>query len=150
MKNAPYPFTSIDGRTFFFTSTGKTIITKVVEFTPTGKDDIMNLGFGDVMPEGDYNDLIISDNGDIAKVITTVVHIVLHFTLLFPYTKIMFTASSPARSRLYSRIMNNYHLEFKKSFIITAFIHHNGFLKEVTYRPGASDRCLSFFVKRKI
>jgi hypothetical protein len=32
----------------------------------------MNLGFGYFMQKGDYNDLAISDNGDLVKVMTTV------------------------------------------------------------------------------
>jgi hypothetical protein len=150
MKNAPYPFTSIDGRTFFFTSKGKTDITKVVEFTPTDGENLINLGFGDVMPEGNFDDLVISDNGDLVKVMTTIVHIVLHFTTQFPYSKIIFTAGSPARMYLYNRILDNYYPEFKKVFVITVFIYHNSFFKEVAYRPGSPDKYLSFFIKRKM
>jgi hypothetical protein len=149
MKNAPYPFTSIDGRTFFFTSTGKANITKVVEFTPTDNENIVNLGFGDVMPEGDYSDLVVSDNGDLLKVMTTVVHIILYFTALFPQSKIGFTGSSPARMRLYNRILNNYYAEFKKMFTITASIHFDGLLKEMAYTPGSADKHASFFIKKK-
>jgi hypothetical protein len=150
MKNAPYPFTSIDGRTFFFISKGKTNITKVVEFTATEDENIMNLGFGDVMPEGNYDDIVISDNGDLVKVMTTVVHIVLYFTMVSPFVKIIFIGSSPARMRLYRRVLDGYHNEFKKMFSITASVKHDVFLEEVVYKPGSPDNYISLFVKRKL
>lgn len=80
-------------------------IPKAVQFEKIGAD-IYNLGFGDLYEGYDFNDLVISNNGDMRKVMATVVQIVIVFLGAYPDQQVYFTGSSPSRTRLYRAILN--------------------------------------------
>jgi len=73
--------------------------------------NIVNMGFGDVLPDGSIDDKANSNNGDIVKVLGTIVQIMIDFTNKFPDLEIFFTGSTPERSKLYFRIIRtHYHI----------------------------------------
>ena len=82
----------------------------------------MNLGFGDLLPDGSIDDRIVSNNGDIKKVLATIVVIVKHFTSLHPQVIVHFSGSTDERTKLYTRILVMYHASFKKEFEIYGII----------------------------
>ncbi|WP_300596299.1 hypothetical protein [Niabella sp.] len=129
-------------------STGRSCIEKVVEFSPTAMPDIYNLGFGDLCPDGTMDDAVNSNNGDIIKVLATVIRIIRAFTQLRPHIKIMFAGSTPERQRLYQRILKMYHAEFVKEFIITGLIEDENLYKELFFNPQKDIFYLAFFIKR--
>ena len=86
-----------------FTSTGpKGDVIKAVLFTATNLLNFYNLGFGDLKDDGEgVDDLVVTDNSDTQKVLTTVARIVMDFTELNPDAMVFATGSTPARTRLY-------------------------------------------------
>ncbi len=62
-ENSHYPFNQVRSNRYTFISTGKRPIEKVVEFKFTGWGKIINMGFGDVRPDGTIDDKAISNNG---------------------------------------------------------------------------------------
>jgi len=87
MTQVPYPYTQLRSRRYLFISLGKKSIEKVVDFIPLGFDNYVNLGFGDLLPDGSIDDMANSNNGDIVKVLATVVDILRHFTARYPKAK---------------------------------------------------------------
>jgi hypothetical protein len=61
--------------------------------------NILNLGFGDLLPDGSVNDTSNSINGDIVKVLATIISIIEDFTTEYPDIKVVF-AGSTVRRRL--------------------------------------------------
>lgn len=150
MNHSVYPYRKDVDTRYIFTSKGKRHIEKIVEFTPTSVDGLYNLGFGDLLPDGSVDDSVASNNGDIVKVLATVVHILKEFMRFRPYVKIVFTGSTPERLTLYRRILKTYFIEFSGEFIITAFILENDRYKEVVFEPQSEAEYLAFFIRRII
>jgi hypothetical protein len=65
-------------------------IEKVVDFVPIGIKNIMNLGFGDLLPDGSVDDTANSNNGDLIKVLATVIGILRDYTAEYPQVEIFF------------------------------------------------------------
>lgn len=78
MNHPPYAFTRFADQ-YTFISTGKSNIPKVVEFTSLKFKNLFNLCFGDILPDGTIDDRVNSNNGDIARVLSTVIEIVIDF-----------------------------------------------------------------------
>lgn len=101
-----YPIKTNDSQLDFeFESHGpKGTIIKVVRFSPQNANGItyFNLGFGDLNHEtAAIDDLSKSNNGDREKILATIAHIVLIFTLHFPDVMVYAQGSTNARTRLY-------------------------------------------------
>lgn len=107
---------------YTFISKGKKgVIAKIVEFTRTSAINVLNLGFGDLLPDGSVDDTANSNNGDIVKVLATVISIIEDFTIEYPDIKIVFAGSTARRTELYHRILKMYYLDFKKRFYYNSF-----------------------------
>jgi hypothetical protein len=98
MTASPYEFDPLTSNRFTFTSVGKKSIEKVVDFIPLGSPNVMNLSFGDRLPDGSIDYMAVSDNGDIGAVLATVVAIVNHFTTYRPEVAIYFEGSTAERT----------------------------------------------------
>jgi hypothetical protein len=87
---------------FQFQSVGKRgVFEKVVFFTPL-TIDTYNLSLLDYDTEtGDYDDLSVTDNGDMLEVLVTVIATIHQFFGSKQGKKIYFEGSTPARTRLY-------------------------------------------------
>jgi hypothetical protein len=133
---------------YSFISIGKRNITKVVDFSPTSMKNLFNLGFGDLLPDGSIDDTANSNNGDIVKVLTTVVEIIRDFTANSPDIKIIFIGSTDDRTKLYARILRMYFEDFIKEFTITAFLKSGDFYVEVEFDPQHALEYSGFFIKR--
>ncbi|MES2331530.1 MAG: hypothetical protein V4539_18135 [Bacteroidota bacterium] len=121
----------------------------MVQFKSTTYKNVVNLGFGDQLPDGRIDDKSVSNNGDTNKVIATVIQIAHDFTTQFPHLKIAFTGSTPGRNRMYNRVLKMYYKEFSKEFVITAFVEKRETMFEVDFDPDFSGNYLVFFVRRK-
>ena len=149
MTKAPY-LHSRDGSTrYSFFSTGRRPVKKIVEFTPLAFKNLYNLGFGDLLADGKIDDKVNSNNGDIAKVLSTVIHIVKDFTETNPEAKIAFKGSTTERTAFYQRIIKTYLNSFKKEFLISALEGPVSKPKEAVFDPEYKEAYLAFFVKRK-
>jgi hypothetical protein len=102
--NVEYVF---DKDRYIFESIGPNgSIFKVVMFSEM-QYGLYNLGFGDYDPKThEIDDKVVSDNGDMVKVIATVVGIALKFLSENPMTFIHIEGSTPLRTQLYNRIIN--------------------------------------------
>ncbi len=148
MRYEKYQFrTDEDLKIFEFLSVGKKgAIRKRVYFKTFENTDVYNLAFGDVNPEtDDFDDMVITDNGDTEKVLATVATIV--FTFLDKYTNAIVHAmgATPSRTRLYQigisknieELQEKYQvfglfedrfwIEFKKNVPYSAFYIKNKF-----------------------
>src|SRR6187402_3471687 len=143
-----YPFDQTKASSYRFTSVGRKQITKEVVFTHTGYRNIVNMGFGDVLPNGIIDDKANSNNGDIVKVLGTIVQIMIDFTNKFPATEIFFTGSTPERSRLYLRIIRSYQRSFSNIFTINILEPKGIAFIERPYDPNLNIAFLGFLLKR--
>lgn len=146
--NSYYPFKQVHSNRYTFVSHGKRPIKKAVDFTYTGWGKIINMGFGDLLPDGTVDDKVNSNNGDLVMVLATTIEILKLFTAQFPNAEIFFTGSTQARTRLYARIVKNYYSEFSKEFIISVLIKDGDAYDEMPYEPGAHIAFYGFIIRR--
>lgn len=148
MSQPPYPYQQLLTSRYTFTSVGLRSIIKMVEFTPLHIQDLFNLGFGDLLPNGCIDDKANSNNGDISQVLATVIDIVKKFTAIHSYAKIVFTGSTPERTIIYKRILTLYYQSFRKEFTITALVYTEKGVEELLFDPAAALEYNAFFIKR--
>lgn len=148
MKNETYPYDITKADRYTFISTGKISIAKQVVFTYTGVRNIVNLGFGDLLPDGSIDDKVNSNNGDIVMVLATIVQILIDFTGKFPEAEIFFAGSTQKRTKLYTRILETYYISFSKEFSINGLLMKGEGYVEVAFAPGSGLKFEGFIVKR--
>lgn len=90
------------------------------------------------------DDTIISNNGDIIKVLATVIHILKEFTSTHSGIKIVFTGSTDERTQLYKRILKTNLSEFNKDFVISGLIRVDTGYKEINSNPENEIEYLAF------
>lgn len=84
------------------------MINKVVAFQQTSVATIYNLGLADYDPTtGEIDDTIITDNGDMEKILATIFQIVLYYLSINPNHIVYFSGNSPSRTRLYRIAINH-------------------------------------------
>jgi hypothetical protein len=148
MKENVYPYDYAKASSYTFVSIGKKRIIKQVVFTHTGVRNIMNMGFGDVLPDGSIDDKANSNNGDIVRVLATTVQILIDFTSKFPDTEIFITGSTYERTALYTRILRTYYNLFSKEFKINALIKEGENFAELPFEPKATVKFYGFLIKK--
>jgi hypothetical protein len=126
-----YPFMASYNKTqYLFQSQGKQgKILKVVVFTHIG-GDLWNLGFGDAY-DGKIDDLVVSNNQDITKVISTVAQIAYAFFTDFPKRSIEIKPIDERRRSLYNDVFRRHFIHIEPSFHVIGSI--NGI--EELYHP---------------
>lgn len=81
-------------------------IRKVVEYTLLPQNpNIYNLGFGDLKEDGTIDDLVVSDNKDMDKILATIIQTIFRFFELRPRNTILFLGSTESRTRLYQIVI---------------------------------------------
>jgi hypothetical protein len=148
MTYVPYSYKHPSARRYVFISIGKKRIEKVVDFTPLKAKNTMNLSFGDLMADGSINYKANSNNGDILRVLATVVDILRHFTSRYPEVVIFFTGSTTERTRLYARILKTYYALFSKDFILYGVVGTESENKVIPFDPQSGMEYLVFLIKR--
>ena len=143
----PYPYIREFAYQYTFVSHGKERIEKIVTFNSTPIPNLFNAGFGDLTEDGTIDDHVRSNNGDIIKVLSTIIHILKTFLHEHPKAKVAFIGSTPNRTALYARILRTYYEVFSKEFIISALILENDLYKEVLFNPSSPGPYLSFYIK---
>jgi hypothetical protein len=148
MTQIHYPYKLTTSTRYIFISLGKKRIEKVVDFIPLGIRNIINLGFGDLMPDGTIADRVNSNNGDLIKVLATVIDILKHFTTRYPQAIIYFRGSTNERTKLYGRILKTYYTLFSKEFTIIGIVGTRDDNQTVPFDPLADVEYLAFLIKR--
>ena len=136
--------TEKDFSTFCFTSYGKKEIIKIVEFQKTAKAGVYNLAMGDMIDKKSFSDKVISDNGDIRKVLTTVVNIVQIYTKKYSGRSVFITGNTSTKTNAYQRIIRMYYPVFIDEFDIFGYIDED--IKEPF---NQKNNYVAFIVKRK-
>jgi len=137
MTHIPYSYKRPRSERYIFTSIGKKSIEKVIDFVPIGVKNIMNLGFGDLLPDGSVDDTANSNNGDIVKILATIIAIIKNFTTEYPHVEIFFAGSTIERTKLYTRILRTYYSTFSKEFTISAITGSENNNKRIAFDPKA-------------
>ena len=106
------------------------------------------MGFGDLLPNGSIDDKANSNNGDIVRVLATMVQILIDFTSKFPDTEVFFSGSTQERTKLYTRILRTYYVSFNKQFTINVLIEDGAGYAELPFEAKADLKLLGFLVKR--
>jgi hypothetical protein len=148
MYQAAYSYDHPDVTRYTFTSVGRKRIEKIVEFTDVGYDNVFNLAFGDLMPDGSIDDKSNSNNGDIVRVLATVIGILKDFTSENPAAYVAFTGSTEELMKLYTRILKSYYSIFNKEFKISGFIKVDDNFEEVQFDPKLTVNYTVFLIKR--
>ena len=147
MTQVAYLYQRRGSRRYGFISIGEKKIEKAVDFVFL-QENIVNLAFGDLLPDGSIDDMANSNNGDIIKVFSTIIDIVRDFTNRYPNVEIYFEGSTPERTRLYGRIIRTYYTTFIKDFEITGISKINGELRLRSIDIKAETDYLGFYIKR--
>jgi len=124
----------------FFSEGPKGKIEKLIYYTKTRRENIYNLGFGDYNELiDDFDDQVITNNGDSQKVLATVASSLFTFTNRYPDAAIIASGSTLARTRLYRMGITNNLLLIEKDFHVFGYrgsefvkfeknVHYEGFL----------------------
>lgn len=89
----------------------KCILKRVVFRAILSAPDIYNLALIDVLKNNVTSDIEISNNADMPKVMSTVIHCLLRFLDHYPAAAVYIEGNSPSRNRLYRAIISR---EFPK------------------------------------
>lgn len=134
-----------DFRVFEFDSQGpKGRVRKIVQYTEINVKNYFNLGFGDKNPKTEtIDDLVVTNNHDSQKILTTVAATLFVFTNYYPEANIIAVGSTIARTRLYRIGITNNLEDIKQYFEIYGMKNRmwHKFEKGVDYE--------AFLVKRK-
>jgi hypothetical protein len=119
MKKEGYKLYASSSLSYTFVSKGKRgEILKGVFFEEVF-ENIYNLALVDYDPETkQWSDEVASDNGDIVKIMATVVVVISEFLNEQPERIVYFKGNTPIKQKLYNRIMNNYSKELLHEFIV--------------------------------
>lgn len=148
MNQTPYPFTRTHNR-YIFVSKGNTTIFKAVDFTSMKSRSTFNLCFGDVDIDNQIDDFAISNNGDMKRVLATVIHIIADFLIRNPKAIVYFTGSTATRTNLYQRIVKTHYQQLSAQFEIFASIKSGNRLKKVKFNPHTGIAYSNFFITKK-
>ncbi len=105
--------------TFEFLSEGtRGEIYKIIQFQKMNLPNLYNLAFGDRNKDtGQFDDKVVTDNGDSEKVLATVVSAIYAFVDIYPEAWVYATGSSSSRTRLYRMGINKYFNVVKTDFV---------------------------------
>ena len=123
-RNYSYEFTSISDTQ---------VIEKIINFTLLDiEDELYNLSFGDknkdLINSNAIDDKVVSNNGDMVKILATLFQAILLFTQDKEVYKIIFRGSTPARTRLYRIAISNNYEELSNYFIIYGLTSNDDFV----------------------
>jgi hypothetical protein len=124
--NAPkydYSKASEDSLYIFLSIGAKGAIPKVVIYEQM-QENLYNLAFGDYDPiTKEISDESVSNNGDMVKVLATVIQTLRDFFATYPSALVMIQGSTPIRTKLYQRIIKNNLAEIETEFRVLALLH---------------------------
>ena len=130
---------------FTFVSVGnKGMIQKVIEFRRL-QNNRWNLSFGDVKGD-DWADNVVSDNGDLRKVLQTIANAIHLFFDHYPEDEIFIAPLDKQRKLLYNRIFQQNWQEIEPVFTVKSIVlmENNIFVED--YTPA---KIADYFVVRR-
>lgn len=140
--------TAQDGSGYKFTSIGpKGEIQIAVQFTDTNDPNLANLGFGNLLPNGEIDDEAKNANLDRDKILATVSNAVFQFTTAYPNKLIVFRGSTESRNRLYRMAISANLEELDELYDIYGWQKRNAAVRMMKFKKNYS--YYAFAVKRK-
>jgi hypothetical protein len=120
MDKSAYPFKVIDnGNRFEFESVSSVkTIQKVIQYKELEVDNLFNLALLDIDENGIHSDIVVSDNGDMESVLSTVIQTIQVFLALHPEAKVLFIGSTKTRNRLYRAVISKYYQQTERIYEI--------------------------------
>jgi hypothetical protein len=119
----------------FISEGDKGDIIKLVQFQFVD-DDTFNLAFGDWNEALDgIDDMVVTDNGDMEKVLATIIQIIKKFLSSNHRSSVQFTGSTPVRTRLYQIIISINYESISQQFEVWGYLNGiwHRFEKNVNY-----------------
>ena len=126
MEQQSYPFKKYRRELLFeFESISETkTIRKIIAYELVDENEfIFNLSLVDKDENGLVSDMIVSNNKDMEKVLATVIQTLPNFFSEFENSKLFFSGSTPARTRLYQIVIGKYYVEFEREYLIFGFLN---------------------------
>jgi hypothetical protein len=131
----------------FFSEGPKGKIAKVIQFSKLVNSDIYHLAFGNLNKDGSIDDETTNDNKDRNKILATVVSVIYEFTSLHPDIFIIFSGSTPERTRLYRMVLSIYIEDLSLDFEIYGLLMGIDLLEKVAFNKNGNYQ--GFIIKRK-
>ncbi|OXB04419.1 DUF6934 family protein [Flavobacterium pectinovorum] len=156
MNYPKYDFiSSTENMTFEFISSGNNgNIEKTIRYQCINEEiKIYNLTFGDnkgmnkETGELNIDDITVSNNGDLEKILATIASSVNIFSETYPDRLIFFKGSTPARTRLYRRAICKEFNYISKTFAIFGAVNIDGKIINVPF--NTTDDFYGFYIKAK-
>jgi len=131
-------------------SLGRKRIEKLAIFIPAPEIKAFSFAFGDLKSNGKTETYVNSNNGDMFKVLITIISIIKHFMDEYPGSAIFFTGSSGNRNLLYHRILRTNYATFSNEFKITTLMQIKNGLREVPFDPHPNAEYRGFYIRKII
>jgi hypothetical protein len=120
-----YPLEEVDTKLqFSFVSAdteGENRIIKIIAYDVIKKHKVIyyNLGFGDLDAKtGEVDDEVESNNGDMRKILSTVVSTLPRFFQVHPTKKIHMDGSTLLRKQYYHKLVRDYHQRIAEHYLV--------------------------------
>ncbi|MEO6282113.1 MAG: hypothetical protein ABIN80_29555 [Dyadobacter sp.] len=119
MNESSYEFTVLkEAHRFDFVSKGPINIVKSIVYFKTTDPYLVTLSMGNPLPNGVLDVLTINDNGDRNKILATVIRSIGVFLNIHPDHTVMFSGSTPARTRLYKMVISKELHQLQNSYLV--------------------------------
>lgn len=134
MSALPYPVIEKDGLRFSFESVGpiRTVRKIIIYDKITAVDGLFNLALLDEYDDGSLDDLSVTDNQDMPRVLATVIATMRLFFSQYPAATVIFSGSTPARTRLYRVVISQNLTLFSETFLVNGVLRG----KQEPYQPN--------------
>ncbi|PWK21452.1 hypothetical protein LV89_03745 [Arcicella aurantiaca] len=119
MEEKPYKFSKREDKRYeFYSESENRKVKKLVIFSGRDDNHVYNLALLDVLEDGQYSDIIVTNNNDFQTVMATVIDILKDFLNEFPQKIVTFRGSDERRQRLYRIIITRELDIIKQSFSV--------------------------------
>jgi hypothetical protein len=124
MSLTPYPISSQTGFRFSFESIGPSgTVNKLILYDRVSEElNLYNLALVDSYDDGSLDDLSVSDNQDMPRILATVIYTMHLFFMEHPMATVIFLGSTPARTRLYRVAISQNLALFEETFLVKGLL----------------------------
>jgi len=128
---------------------GRREVDKIVDFEPSNRPNVFNLVLGHATPTGDIDDMANTNNGDMMKILATVIKIIVDFLDYRPQATITFRGNTDIRMNLYGRIVKRYHLQYSSEYNIQGIFLRSDELVTAAFDPDLQVQYEWYSIERK-
>jgi hypothetical protein len=126
MEEQPYKFSKREDKRYeFYSESENRKVKKLVIFSGRDDNQVYNLALLDVLEDGQYSDIVVTNNNDFQTVMATVIDILKDFLNEFPQKIVTFRGSDERRQRLYRIIITRELDIIKQNFSVFGLKNEN-------------------------